>query len=65
MSYGSASHRRVSHGVPLTGPHLIGMPLENAHFIGVPSYGRACHGRPISIVAITGKGQKGRIRYVD
>ena len=39
---------------PLMGVHLIGVPLRGVHFIGVPSYERACYGRLISIVAITG-----------
>jgi hypothetical protein len=54
--------------VSLIGVPLMGVPLIGVHFIGVLSRERVCHGRLISIVAITGiavKGQKERIRCVD
>jgi hypothetical protein len=40
--------------VPLIGVHLMDVPLIGVYFIGLPSYRCVCHGRPISIVAITG-----------
>jgi hypothetical protein len=53
-SHEHASHRCASMDVPLIGVHLMDVPLVGVYFIGLPSYRCVCHGRPISIVAITG-----------